>query len=331
MKYAISALVAGFAILLGLRWILTSGSVAVARVKRGTAVQAVYATGTVEPSVMVPIAARAGGRLVELNSDEGSKVVKGQVLGRLEDADLINTIAELKAREEFARSDLERNKRLRQNNAIPEQVLEKSKSDWEAAKAALARAVAEADFTKLIAPEDGSVIRRDGEVGEMIAANQPVFWMSCCAPLRISAEVDEEDIALVEPGQKVLIQADAFPGEQMNGTVTAITPKGDAVTRSFRVRIGLESDVPLMIGMTAETNIITRERPDALLIPATAEHEGHVWIISDGRVEKRKVKIGARGFEQLEVLDGLKEGDMVAVDGRRSLSPGSAVSVYLSE
>jgi len=135
---------------------------------------------------------------------------------------------------------------------------DRAKADWEKARAAAAQAAALAGYLQLVAPADGTIIRRDGEIGQMIGANQTVFWLSCCAPLRISAEVDEEDIAQVRPGQEVLIRSDAYPGRLFHGKVQAVTPKGDPVARSYRVRISLTADTPLMIGMTTETNIVLR-------------------------------------------------------------------------
>ncbi len=183
----------------------------------GEAVQAVYATGLVEASVMMPIAARNTASLIELNVDEGSKVKKGDILARLDDEDLKNTISELEAKERYAKQEYDRKVALAEQGYSPKALLEQAKSDWDAAKAALARAKTEANFMRLVSPADGQIIRRDGEIGQLIPANQPVFWMSCCAPLRISTEVDEEDIALVQPGQKVLIHADAFPDRVFNG------------------------------------------------------------------------------------------------------------------
>ncbi|MEZ5648388.1 MAG: efflux RND transporter periplasmic adaptor subunit [Alphaproteobacteria bacterium] len=245
-------------IILGIGALLTARffmpkAVEVVRVTRGPAVQAVYATGTVEPTIMLPIAPRNSARLTALNVDEGSRVIKGQVLAQLEDENLRQTIAEQQAREEYARRVYERNAALLKNNTVSRQELDRSRSEWEAAKAALARAKAELNFAKLVAPADGNIIRRDGEIGQLIPANQALFWMSCCAPLRISAEVDEEDIPLVQPGQKVLIRADAFPDQTFTGKVQSITPKGDAIARSYRVRISLTQETPLLIGMTTET------------------------------------------------------------------------------
>jgi multidrug efflux pump subunit AcrA (membrane-fusion protein) len=82
--------------------------------------------------------------------------------------------------------------------------------------------------------------------------------------------VDEEDIAQVRPGQEVLIRADALAGQTFRGQVLAVTPKGDPVARSYRVRISLPADTPLMIGMTTETNIVLRRSDNALLVSVGA-------------------------------------------------------------
>jgi multidrug efflux system membrane fusion protein len=309
-------------------WLLSRASVsgvAVVHPSRGPAVQAVYATGTVEATVMLPIAARTAARLVELNVDEGSDVVKNQQLARLEDEDLQEGIAALRAKERFAKKDYERKAAIARGGYETKSGLDAARAAWDSARAALAQAEAEAGFMKLTAPEVGRIIRRDGEVGEMIAANQPVFWMSCCAPLRVSAEVDEEDIASVQPGQEVLIRADAFPGKTFSGKVQGITPKGDPVARSFRVRIGFAEDVPLRIGMTAEANIITGRRDNALLVPAAAVDGARVWIVEDGKLAPRTVEVGARGEEQVEITSGLAETDSVVLRPSPDMKAGDSV------
>lgn len=279
----------------------------------GPAVQAVYATGTVEATVMMPIAARAPARLMELKVDEGSNVTKDQVLASLEDVDLQNALRELKAREEYAKGEFERKEALVKRGFAAKDAYEQAKSAWEAAKASTARAEAEINFLKLTAPADGRIIRRDGEVGQMIPANQPVFWLSCCAPLRISAEVDEEDIALVQPGQDVLIRADAFPGKTFPGKVQAITPKGDPVARSYRVRISFSEETPLLIGMTAEVNIVIHESKEALLVPASAVVSNQLWLVKDGALTEQHVTTGAKTPDRVEITEGVTAKDQVVI------------------
>lgn len=291
-----------------------SAVVVVIKPLRGPAVEAIYATGTVEPSVMVPVSPRSPARLMQLFADEGMRVTKDQVLAQMEDADLQNVVEEAQANLALAEKEYNRRSALAKRDAAPKDVVDQALGTLDAARAKLAQAQANLSYMKLLSPEDGLVIRRDGEVGELITANQPVFYLSCCKGLRISAEVDEEDIAQVTTDQKVLISADAFPGKVFEGKVDSITPKGDPVARSYRVRINLPTDTLLMIGMTAESNIVLREEKNALLLPASALHESKVRVLRDGKLQQQAVKTGAVTPKLIEILEGVTDADIVMQD-----------------
>jgi RND family efflux transporter MFP subunit len=297
-------------------------TVEVAHPTRGPAVRAVYATGTVEPTVMLPIAPRTAGRLMELKADEGARVREGQELARLEDADLQRSVDELEARARFAKTQFDRAQTLLDRGLGTALERDRARSEWQAADATVARARALRSFMTLTSPADGQILRRDGEVGQLIPANQPIFYFSRREPLRIEAEVDEEDINLVQPGQRVLIRAPALPDRILDGRLASITPKGDPVSRSFRVRIEPEGDFPLRIGMTAEVNIVVTERDDALLVPATAVVDGHVWTVREGELHRLPVRVGIGGETRIEILSGLAESDVVVVRPIADLKEG---------
>lgn len=306
-------------------------SVDVVQPTMGTAIRAVYATGTVEAAIMMPIAARVMARLKKLNSDEGNDVVKDSILAELESEDMQSSLASARAKEAFARADFERHDELLSKKAISRQAYERSKSDWEIAKAAVAEAQAQSGFLNLVAPADGHIIRRDGEIGQLIPANQPVFWISVASPLRISAEVDEEDITLVKVDQVVVVSADAFPGQVFKAKVKSITPKGDPIARSFRVRIEFTENTPLQIGMTAETNIIISEKSDALLIPSSAVINGQVLRVVDSKLVPSAVKLGTSGSEKIEVIEGLGLQDVIVLAPDKKLKSGTRVRTNLIE
>lgn len=277
------------------------------------AVQAVYATGTVEAMLMIPISPKIGARLMTLEVDEGSRVEANQILAQMEDTDIRQNVSELEARADLAQKDLARAQKLGRTGAVSKEGLDTAQANAAAATASVERAKAELGFLKLFAPEAGTIIRRDGEIGELITAGTPVFWMTGGDSLRIETEVDEEDIGLVQPGQKVIIRADAFPNQIFEGAVQSITPKGDPVARSYRVRVSLGENTPMMIGMTAETNIITQEKDAALMIPAGAVKDGEVIKIADGKAIIVPVKTGIKTPDAVEILDGVAEGESVAV------------------
>ena len=314
----------------GMKW-FGSDSIEVTHPTRGPAVLAVYATGTVEATVMMPIAPRISAKLAELNVDEGSKVEKGQLLARLEDADLQSGLQQFRSQEALAKKTYDRKAMLVKSGAISKADYDSAKSEWESAKALSAKASTETNFMKLIAPDDGLIIKRDGEIGQLIPATQPVFWMSCCAPLRISVEVNEEDIVQVKSGQEVLIRADAFPDQVFNSKVQSITPKGDPIARTYRVRVEFVGDVPLQIGMTAETNIIISKNDNALLVPSTAVSDHKLWLVKGGKLVQQEVKQGAKGLKSLEILSGVAESDVVVVQPTATLKSGASVRTHYAE
>jgi len=290
---------------------------------RGPAIDAIYATGTVEPTVMLPIAPRVAGRIVDLNVDEGDAVKKGRVLARLDDADLSSTVDELEARAAYAQSQHERVANLVRQGFMAKAESDRTRAEMDAATAAVKRARSQRDYMSLTAPADGLVIRRDGERGQFIPAGQAVFFLSCCAPLRVTAEVDEEDIARVKDGQKVVLHADALPDQVFDGTVIEVTPKGDPVSRSYRVRIRLADPARFRVGMTVDVNLIVAERANALLVASPAvQDKSAVWVVTEGRLHKQAVRVGATGSGRTEILEGLQEGASVVESPGPELKEG---------
>lgn len=294
---------------------------------RGSAVEAVYGSGIVEPEVMVAIGPKVSGRLQELAVDEGDSVRKGAVLARLDSRDLAATVAEWESRVRFGEAEFRRIEELARRRLAAATDLDRARNELATASAARDRVREQLADMTLRAPEDGVILRREGEIGQLQRPGDTLFWFSCCGGLRVSAEIDEEDIPSVQPGQRVLIAADAFPGRVFEGKVSEITPKGDPVARSFRVRMALPADTPLRVGMTADCNIIVAERNDALLVPATAIAGDKLWVIRDGRLAEQAVTLGAGRDGLVEIRAGLAADDVVVSPLHAGLRPGRRASV----
>lgn len=296
--------------------------VEVAAVARGPAVEAVYATGTVEPVRWAAVAPAVGARLQEVLADDGDPVQAGQVLARLDDTVVRAQVAEVEARARFAADDADRLERLAERGAAARTDVDRARSEARALAAAAEAARRRLDDYVLKAPIAGQVLRRDGEPGEMVDTNEPVFWIGELRPLRVTADVDEEDIPRVQPDMRVLLTADAFPGTVFTGRLASITPKGDPVQKTYRVRIGLPDDTPLRIGMTVEANVVVRETADAVLVPTSAVRNSAVFVIEGARARERRVRTGVVGLQRTEILSGLDEGMIVLADPPPSLADG---------
>ena len=303
----------------------------VMKVTRGPAVKAIYATGTVESTEMLPIAPRVSGRIQELLVDEGNKVKEGDVLARLESQESDAMQYQLKSRVDIFKREFARQESLLKGGATTKELFERARSELEVSEGALNAELARRDYLVLKAPKDGVILRRDGELGQYIPSNETIFWFSSNNPARISAEVDEEDISQVKEGQKVLIRSDAFKDQVFEGKVSSITPKGDPIARSYRVRIALVGDTPLLIGMTAENNIIIREESNALLVPTSGLVKDMVWIVKNSVLEKRKVEVGAKGADLSEILSGVAEGEVVLSDPSADLKENQKVRINFAD
>ncbi len=306
-------------------------AVAVTAPSRGPAVEAVYGPGTVEPRVMLPIGPKVIGRLERLAVDEGDKVTRGDVLAVLAGEELAASVTEAEARVVYAEAQFNRASELYRTRAGSAATLDEARNALASARASLDRAREQLAEMRLVAPADGIVVRRDGEIGQLIGPSDTLFWLACCDTMRVTAEIDEEDIAKVAPGQKVLIRADAFPGETFEGEVSEITPKGDPVARSFRVRVRLSGGARLMIGMTADVNIILSTREDALLVPAAALDGDAVWVVEDDRLARRPVGLGVASDTMVEVTSGLADDARVVLHPSADFTEGRRVRVAPEE
>jgi len=299
-------------------------------VERGPAIRAVYATGNVEPVQWAKITPLVQGRIEEIYADENVEVAPGELLARLDETEIRATVKELEARRDYLVHEVDRTRALLTKGHGTEKAYELALSEYQQVLAAIAAANARRDHYILRSPIAGMVLRRDGEVGEVVGSQSVMYWIGRPKPLRIEAEVDEEDIARVAVGQTVLIKADAFPDLPLTGTVAEITPKGDPVNKSYRARIALPDDTPLMIGMTTELNIVVERRDDARLVPDTAVLDQRLWTVVDGRAQPVAVRIGIRGNGRTEVSAetgalpgtvvrqppaGLQTGDKVRLKG----------------
>ncbi len=298
------------------------GSVAAAR---GTAVEIVYATGGVEPVRWAKVASVVRDRIVEICDCEGKAVKKGDVLAKLDDRQAQAGLKELKAREEFLLREMARVSELITRNIATTQSYERASSDLRQVQGLISVQTEKiADYT-IVAPMDGVVLRRDGEVGEIAEAGQILFRIGVPQPLQVVAEVNEEDIPRVALGQLALFRTDAFPGQRLEGKVREITPMGDIAAKTYRVKMALPDDTPLKPGMSVEANIVTREKPNALLVPADALKDNAVFVLDGSRVRKREVSVGIRGTRAVEVLSGLAEGERVASPAATDLTDGARV------
>jgi RND family efflux transporter MFP subunit len=289
--------------------------------------EAVFGTGTVEPQRWAKVVPLQRRRLVELCSCEGQAVKTGQVLGRQDDAEERSELNELEINNGQLQRDLDRAQKDRDKGAAAQAEYEQRWTQFEQSKSRIASQKVRIDGLVLRAPLDGMVLRRDGEVGEIVGPTDVLFWVGPPAPMQVVAEVNEEEIYRIAIGQKALLRSEAFPAQALRATVSQITPKGDPTRKTFRVYLLLPNDTPLKIGMSVEVNIIFREKPSAIVIPAEALAGDTVQVVDNGKVERVPVSIGIRGSRNVEIISGITRGEAVLSPARTDLADGTRVRI----
>ncbi len=221
----------------------------------------------------------------------------------------------------------------------------------EQVKAAEARIqVAEQDLENatIRAPFDGLVVSKDAQVGEMVSpisagggfTRTGIATIVDMNSLEIEVDVNESYIARVRNGQKVIATLDAYPDWQIPSKVRTIIPTADRQKATVKVRISFDRlDPRILPDMGVKVAFLSDEpQPRAgaaaeakALIPKTAVHDDGgrkmVWLIRDGKVERRAVTLGAERGSDVEVLAGINSGDVVVVHGPPELREGQQVEV----
>jgi membrane fusion protein (multidrug efflux system) len=308
-------------------YLLRPTPVSVVTAKRGDAAEIVYASGSVEPRTWAKVAPVVRERIVERCNCEGSRVEQGDVLARLDDSEVEAALGELDARRALAEQEFQRQTVLADKNAASQQALDRARSELSQTQALLAAQKARLDTYVVRAPSPGVVLREDGEVGEVAELGTVLYWIGEPRPLQVVAEINEEDIPRVEASQRTLLKSDAFPGQNLEAVVDRITPKGDPVTKTYRVYLRLPDDTPLRIGMSTDVNIVTRVAREALLIPSAAIQGNDIVLVESDRAHRREIRAGIRSVNGVEVLSGVGEQDSIVSPYPVDLEDGARVTV----
>ena len=202
------------------------------------------------------------------------------------------------------------------------------------AQASAARAAAEARLAEavLTAPADARVLSRLVEPGQIVQPGRALMGLALAGPLQLVAQVDERYLDQIQLGQTAGVLADAYPAQRFAARVLSIAPLVDAQRGAIEVKFSLQPPTPdfLREDMTLSVAVETARRERALVVPVNAlrgdaSTGASVWLVREGRVEARPVRLGLRTLDAAEVLEGLSEGEQVLV-GAAPL-PGQRVRV----
>jgi HlyD family secretion protein len=200
------------------------------------------------------------------------------------------------------------------------------------ARAALALAEAKLGYTQVRAPAAGRVLRRGAEPGDLVRAGDKLFTLAVGEP-QIQLSVDEKNLALMATGLRARVSSDAFPAAVFDAEVLTVAPAVDAQRGTVEVKLRVPSPPAfLRTDMTVSGEIAVATRRQALLLPAEAVREaggGAPWALAlrDGHARRAALRLGARGVGSVEILEGLRAGDLVVPPSEARVGEGTRVRV----
>ena len=318
------------------------------------------ASGYVVARRKAAVASKGTGTLVFLGVEEGDKVKKGQVIARLEDADVVATLQRTQENLRLAEADLQdaqrsldRARALLKRELVAQADFDTAEARYkrvvatiEAAKFAVREAQVAVDNTRIIAPFDGTVLKKNADVGEIVAplagaasSKAAVVTIADMSSLEVEADVSEANITRVKTEQNCEIALDAYPQQRYPGYVTKIVPTADRSKATVLVKIRFKSydhrvlpEMSAKITFLAPGTVVTESanRP-VLTVPAAAVVASNggaaVFQVKDDRAVEVPVVTGQTLGNQVEIKQGLKDGDKVVAKVDDRIKPGAKLSL----
>jgi membrane fusion protein (multidrug efflux system) len=308
--------------------------VEVAPVLRVAMPRGISAVGTLRSENSVMLRPEVTGRISEINFVEGGKVVKGQVLVRLDDSVNKAQLQQAQANLSLTASQYRRAAELSKQGFISKQAHDEAASQLQVQQAAAALAKAQLEKTVIVAPFDGLIGLRNVSVGDYVSPGIDLAPIESINPLQVDFRVPEQFLGQVHKGLKLSVRFDALPGQTREGVVEAISPLVDVGGRSILLRASVpNTDDALRPGVFAQVQLQFSD-DSAIVIPETAlassGESRYVYRLEQGHVKRVTVQTGQRRGGKIEVVDGLQEGDQVVVAGLQKVSDGSAVDVLVA-
>ena len=360
-------LLAGVAagVFVGLRVLGANGGVAVntgtaEATGGGTASGAgISANGYVVARTKASVSSKVLGRLAWVGVTEGSHVRTGDIIARLESTDYEAavhaaeaTAAQLDAQTVQAQRDLKRAQSLRAQNLLSDAELENAQTKLEVAtaqanagSAQVRLAQANHENTRVRAPFTGTVLRKDAEVGEIVAPSSAgggltrtaIVTMADLSTLEVEVDVNEAYIAQIGSTQSARITLDAYPDTSFSGRVRQVVPTADRQKATVLVKVSiLDRDPRILPEMGAKVVFEARDAhvqaaPRRVFVPqaavVSAGGSSSVWVVEAGAVRRQAVDVGPTRGDRVEVRQGLSGGETLVLDPPADLKDGIKVKL----
>jgi len=301
------------------------------------------AIGSLTAAQGINLTAEVAGTVRELLFKSGEKVSKGQPLLQLDDAVERATLAAAEADLGLSKIEFERIRTLLEKKLASQSDFDRQSAQLQRNSATVSQLKALLAKKRIVAPFAGTIGIRQVDVGDFLNAGTPIATLQDLSTLYVDFFVPEQVVPQLAVGQKVQLEAAAWPRQPFTGELSAISPKVDEATRNVQVRASLPNpDEKLLPGMFANLEVLLPEVPQRIVVPETAItyslYGNSVYVIvekapeqAEGEtelvVERRFVETGARRGGKVVIVKGLNAGEQVVSSGQLKLDNGARVAI----
>lgn len=297
------------------------------QVQLTNAVDVVYLPAMISANVNAILSAEKAGRIIELMVDRGDRIAKDQQLLQIDDR---VWRADLKQAESAA-NDAEKNHTrftaLQQAGAVADSEYDRIEKEHVKAASLLEQANINIEQCRVVSPITGVVNDRFVEAGEYVQPGTPLFQVVDHAIVKVLLQVPEKDIFAITPGDEINFGVQPLPNRVFTGKVVFVAAQANDRNNAFRAELEVDNaDGILRPGMIAQVEFRRGSNKDMVSLPMSAvlpsKGDHIVYLARDGQAVRRKVQIENITRERALISSGLEEGDLVVVEGSRTLSDG---------
>ena len=303
----------------------TKVPVTVAKVIKKDIVQQLNILGTLAAEKELTILSETQGRITSLSISNGTYLSNGMLIATVEDELRQIAVKTAETAYEKAKLDSIRFQNLTTSNASPALRLQEVKLGLVAAEAQLRQAKRALNDTKIISHTNGMVVNKMVEVGSVLAPGAPIATIVDVSRLKVKLQVPEQDVYKLKLGDKINLITDIYPDVTFEGSISYISPKGDEA-HNYPVEIAIINDGihPLKAGTYITARFANIQKNTALTIPREALvgslKDASVYVVENNKAILRKISIGTASGSQLEVINGLRENEIIIITGQINLT-----------
>jgi membrane fusion protein (multidrug efflux system) len=301
-------------------------------VKPAAFAEKLHATGTLRADEAVELQAETTGKIVAINFTEGARVRAGELLVKLNDADLRATLSRAQHRKQLAVLREKRIAQLIKSGVARQEEYDTALAELNVQDADIELTRAQIAKTEIRAPFDGIVGLRYVSDGAFITAATRVATLQRLDRLKVDFSLPEKYAGRIKPHSPITFTVAGGEG-RFKGEIYAQDPRIDAATRTVLVRAMCPNpESRLLPGASTSVELVLTELSDAIMVPAVAVIPGlnelNVFVVNaDGKAERRAVEAGTRLESTVHILSGLAKGDVVITSGLQQMRPGQSIKV----